>query len=246
MIRHIIAIGFLTIFLFGQVGAQGTSRALGGPVAWQVIYDQDIPTISGVVIGSSGAPMDGVQVVLEGTTTGALSDKNGLFQFPAPSPGEWVLQFQYIGFATIEEPIAFPVRSSVRVAAIMARPTPICSNICPGTLCTDLGIQVQDGTTGRPPTVPIKLRVEFKGEVLESTTPPNTRIGATHTWVGLGSPIETVGFHTLEVSAPGFRTWRAEKVWLEKVPLCHGLLIGRDHTVLLEPERLPSGAEESF
>ena len=217
-----------------------------GPVAWQVIYDQENPTISGVIIDSTGAPMSAVTVMIEGADAETFSNERGRFSLPAPSPGEWVLKFHFIGFASVEEPIAFPDRASVRVAAIMARATPICSNICPGTLCTDLGIRVQDGTTGRPPPVSIKLQVEFKGEVRESTTPPNALAGATHTWVGLGSAIETVGFHTLEVSAPGYRTWRAEKVWLENIPWCHGLLIGRDHTVILDPERSPSGVEASF
>jgi len=52
-----------------------------------------------VTDGSTGEPVIGVNVSIEGTTTGAISDKNGNFILPRPAKGATV-SFSFIGYIT--------------------------------------------------------------------------------------------------------------------------------------------------
>src|SRR5690606_4552795 len=58
--------------------------------------------ITGTVTGSSdGQPLPGVNVVIEGSTTGVTTDWDGLYEITVPD-GTAVLKFSYIGFITKE------------------------------------------------------------------------------------------------------------------------------------------------
>ena len=216
--------------------AQITSRALGHAVAWQVVVGEegDAPTISGIVLDGEMRPLAGVLIAIDALTTWTASDPDGRFRMPAP-PGEWVLRFSTLAWDEVEERVVIPGGSGLRVVAILARERPICSNACIGTWCEDLGILVVDAVTGQPPTVPVRLRVEFEGQVEESVTTADADPRAARLWIGLGKAVTTVGWHTIEVTADGYHPWRRERVWLERVPWCHGHLIGREHRAELVP-----------
>jgi hypothetical protein len=56
-------------------------------------------TVLGVVVDSEGTPIAGVNVVIEGTNTGAATDFDGNYQINA-SRGD-VLEFSYVGMLTV-------------------------------------------------------------------------------------------------------------------------------------------------
>lgn len=68
--------------------------------------DQPAPTqnsqhkISGVIVDATGLPIIGANVVIKGTTTGVISDLDGLFSLEAPVGSK--VQVSYIGYLTKE------------------------------------------------------------------------------------------------------------------------------------------------
>ncbi|MBT6999088.1 MAG: SusC/RagA family TonB-linked outer membrane protein [Prolixibacteraceae bacterium] len=60
---------------------------------------QDQKSFTGVVSGSDGQPIPGVSVIVKGTTTGAVTDLDGKFQFEGPASAQ-VLQFSFVGLRT--------------------------------------------------------------------------------------------------------------------------------------------------
>jgi Ca-activated chloride channel family protein len=62
-------------------------------------------TITGKVTDSSGSPLPGVNVVIKGTSTGVVTDMNGMFRITAGDQAK-VLIFSFIGYKTLEETIA--------------------------------------------------------------------------------------------------------------------------------------------
>ena len=57
--------------------------------------------ITGSVTDNTGAPVPGVNVVVVGTTTGAISDSNGNYSIMVPD-GSAILQFSFVGYTTQE------------------------------------------------------------------------------------------------------------------------------------------------
>ena len=57
--------------------------------------------IAGTVVDESGETLIGVQVFIEGTTRGALTDINGKYTIINLDPGIYTVVFRYIGFATV-------------------------------------------------------------------------------------------------------------------------------------------------
>jgi TonB-dependent starch-binding outer membrane protein SusC len=55
-------------------------------------------TISGTVTDDTGAPLPGVTVVVQGTTTGTVTDVDGGYQLQVPADAE-ILVYSYIGMA---------------------------------------------------------------------------------------------------------------------------------------------------
>ncbi|MDX9881584.1 MAG: TonB-dependent receptor [Prolixibacteraceae bacterium] len=66
---------------------------------------QQQKTVSGKVTDSSGAPLPGVSVVVEGTTTGTITDFDGKYTL-ANVPGDAMLVFSFVGMRTKEILIA--------------------------------------------------------------------------------------------------------------------------------------------
>ena len=58
--------------------------------------------VSGKVTDTQGIPVPGVSIVVKGTTTGTISDVNGIFSFDAPAKS--VLLFSFIGMKSQEIP----------------------------------------------------------------------------------------------------------------------------------------------
>lgn len=56
--------------------------------------------IAGKVVDESGEPLIGVQVFIEGTTKGVLTDIDGKYTIVNLDPGKYTVVFSYIGFAT--------------------------------------------------------------------------------------------------------------------------------------------------
>ncbi|WP_016778700.1 TonB-dependent receptor plug domain-containing protein [Anaerophaga thermohalophila] len=82
---------FLLLFSFGLVG-------------------QNIQ-ISGTVSDNTGQPLPGVNIVVEGTSTGTITDVDGNYSLEAPSDG--ALEFNFIGFAS--QTIQIDGRSEINV-----------------------------------------------------------------------------------------------------------------------------------
>ncbi|CAL1519104.1 TonB-dependent receptor [Chitinophaga sp. MM2321] len=59
--------------------------------------------VNGKVTSSRGEPLPGVSVIVKGTTTGTATDENGNYSINVP--GEGVLVFSYVGFATRNIPV---------------------------------------------------------------------------------------------------------------------------------------------
>ena len=63
--------------------------------------------ISGTVTdASTGEPMPGVNVLLQGTTVGTLTDIDGKYTLTVPDQKNAILVFSFIGFSTVEVPAA--------------------------------------------------------------------------------------------------------------------------------------------
>lgn len=82
-----ILTGFLSLFLFLQASA-----ATADPV-----------TLSGKVTDSRNSPLADVSVMLKGTQTGAVTDKNGRFTLKVPQTSGTLI-FSYLGYGTKEIP----------------------------------------------------------------------------------------------------------------------------------------------
>lgn len=70
------------------------------PKALPVSNQNSSKKISGVILDSSGLPIIGANVVIEGTTTGVISDLDGKFTLEAPVGSK--LQISYIGYLSKE------------------------------------------------------------------------------------------------------------------------------------------------
>lgn len=57
--------------------------------------------VSGTIVDNTGEPLPGVNVIIKGTTTGTISDIDGVYSMNVPSSAT-VLQFSYTGFLTKE------------------------------------------------------------------------------------------------------------------------------------------------
>lgn len=75
------------------------------------IHQNEFKEITGIVIDSSGEPLLGVSILVQGTTTGTVSDADGKFKINA-SEGD-ILIFSYIGYTSQKIPIANQTELSI-------------------------------------------------------------------------------------------------------------------------------------
>lgn len=62
--------------------------------------------ITGTVNDNSGLPIAGANIIIEGTTTGTISDFDGNFQFTTSAMGDKNLRISYLGFTTHVEQVS--------------------------------------------------------------------------------------------------------------------------------------------
>jgi len=94
--------------------------------------------ISGIVMGSDGIPLPGVNVIVNGTTTGTQTDFDGFYSINAPIGSELV--FSYIGFKSELVPITQP--NSVNIALEED------SQALEEVVITAMGVQLKKDLTG--------------------------------------------------------------------------------------------------
>src|SRR5690606_4846240 len=73
---------------------------------------QEAIQVSGVVTDETGGFLPGVNVVLKGTVTGAVTDTEGRYSLSGVSPDGWLV-FSFIGFENVEVEVSG--RSSIHV-----------------------------------------------------------------------------------------------------------------------------------
>ena len=99
----------LSLFFFANAYAKegneskATRSIINDPVSVSGSVMQQI-VISGIVTDSKGSPLAGVNVVVEGTTIGVITDANGKYTINVPNQ-QAVLQFSFIGYHTEKLPV---------------------------------------------------------------------------------------------------------------------------------------------
>ncbi len=128
----------LLLFLFSTIISMGTSWAQG--------------TVAGTVtVGDTGDPLEGVAVVVKGTTIGAFTNTEGKYTLNYPSEAT-ALTFSLIGYQVVEEPI--DGRSTINVNMIQE------DLAMDEVLITGYGTQIKRDLTGNIAKV--------DGEVIEN------------------------------------------------------------------------------
>lgn len=61
--------------------------------------------IAGNVYDSSKQPLPGVQIIIENTRLGTVTDRDGSFAFESLAPGEYTFSFRFIGFRTAKHTV---------------------------------------------------------------------------------------------------------------------------------------------
>jgi TonB-linked SusC/RagA family outer membrane protein len=69
-------------------------------------FNQQQQTVTGAVKDETGMPLPGVNIQIEGTTSGTITDLNGLYSIPINNPNNSVLVFSFIGYTDVKVPVA--------------------------------------------------------------------------------------------------------------------------------------------
>lgn len=70
-----------------------------------LVFAQSSLTVSGTVSDSGGVPLPGVNVLIEGTTVGTITDINGQYNLEVPNPQTASLFYSFIGFQHLTVPV---------------------------------------------------------------------------------------------------------------------------------------------
>jgi hypothetical protein len=70
----------------------------------QVTHAQESVVTGKVTASEDGSPIPGVNVFVEGTTSGTVTDFDGNYRLDVPADGG-VLVFRFIGLTTVEDPL---------------------------------------------------------------------------------------------------------------------------------------------
>ncbi|MBZ4188386.1 SusC/RagA family TonB-linked outer membrane protein [Niabella beijingensis] len=73
--------------------------------------------ISGSVTNQAGEPLQGVSVLVKGTTTGTLTDAKGVFNLSVPSRANTTLEFSFTGYESLEKAVEGNGRINVVLTA---------------------------------------------------------------------------------------------------------------------------------
>ncbi|SMO88591.1 SusC/RagA family TonB-linked outer membrane protein [Gracilimonas mengyeensis] len=85
-------------------------------LTWIFTYGQDLTVTGTVSDATDGAPLPGVNIVLEGTMTGTTSDRDGNYEITVPADTS-VLVFSYIGYETTQ--VSVDGRSNIDVQLVL-------------------------------------------------------------------------------------------------------------------------------
>lgn len=92
---------FLSLFIAENILADGKTANIlsssGSPISGMPVVNQQTKTVKGFIKDESGEPMAGVNVVVEGTTIGTMTDGDGHFSLNVPS-GKNRIKVSYIGY----------------------------------------------------------------------------------------------------------------------------------------------------
>ncbi|MEX2568221.1 MAG: TonB-dependent receptor [Cyclobacteriaceae bacterium] len=104
--KHLLFAGLLQILLMAQLQAHNSSLAkdLTRPHSTETLFKMPMMVpIDGIVVDMNGAPIPGVTVVVEGTTSGTVTDFDGNFNLDVAEGA--VLVISFIGYQTQRIPI---------------------------------------------------------------------------------------------------------------------------------------------
>ncbi len=77
------------------------------------IYAQNAKTVTGTITDNGGIPLPGVNIYIEGTTIGKISDTDGKYQISVPNADKAVLVYSFIGF--VEQKIQVAGKSTINI-----------------------------------------------------------------------------------------------------------------------------------
>lgn len=103
----------MLVFNVGWAGVGGTPSFENGKVNHMDIMNIAVEaylsqpavdvTITGVVLGENGNPLPGATITVEGSTTGTVTDLDGVFSITVPEGA--ILVFSYIGYEAMRIPV---------------------------------------------------------------------------------------------------------------------------------------------
>ena len=71
------------------------------------LSNKEVPVkIKGIVKDKGGNPMPGASIILRGTTTGTVADKDGTYEIELPNEGEFGLVVSYVGYKSVVNTIS--------------------------------------------------------------------------------------------------------------------------------------------
>jgi hypothetical protein len=90
------------VLLFCHSAIAQEPNPIGGVTVQSVRLSEDVaPILTGRIVDArDGHPVRGLQVLLEGTEIGGLTDPNGWFELKGMVPGTWILGMRLIGYVT--------------------------------------------------------------------------------------------------------------------------------------------------
>jgi TonB-dependent SusC/RagA subfamily outer membrane receptor len=90
--------GFVLILLFVFISVLPSYGESVSNEKIQKNIEQQNVKVKGTVYDQAGIPLPGVSIIIQGTTTGAVTDVNGNFELSAPENS--ILMVSFIGFST--------------------------------------------------------------------------------------------------------------------------------------------------
>ena len=210
----------------------------GSPIAWQYSLRLPAGVIHGSIANDDGEPLKGVMIAIDGTGLVTATKTDGRFELSGVPSGERILTLRAIGFSQATLRLTVPSDHGITVAALLTK-------AFIGARCGDMvgrgdGIRarVLDSLTNHPPTAPVTIRLERGDSSWERTTRAPDGDLAPYASFFLPHVIETPGHYSIQITAPGYRTWRLENVFLEvELAVCSWTAASREYTVRLVPLR---------
>jgi len=210
----------------------------GQAVAWQ--YGMHIPAgeIRGLVLSENGDPLEHALVDVPHLGIRSMTGPDGAFRLSAVPPGPTQVRFRSMGHGTVSEEFLVPSDVGMHVVSIL--PLAMIGGRCGDLRWRGDGIYVDvvDVAKGRPPTVPVTVRLERGSDSWEQTSEIRPSEHGGTPLISLRYRIEEAGEYTIEVSAPGYVPWRLEGVDMEvELAVCDVTAANRRHSVQLVPVR---------